>query len=236
MIRSIALLLFSSAFLVGLCSAARSAGSDYSKALQQKKQIEQMTGVKDAAPEPAQGPPASNTLHLDAPMRKAGWWEFAAVTQSGTAIGKQNLCIGEASEKVYSAFDQITGEAMTGIPCTKRDFQQTADGWDFETTCSQGNLPGMGDLTMRRRHSIRSAPDRHVGRNDHGGYNPGGVEGALSRRTEGRRSRRRKWRPPRQHDCAIARASEQIKFAAPNPLLSPDQGRRNDRRAPSDRP
>jgi hypothetical protein len=115
MIRSIALLLFSSAFLVGLCSAALSAGSDYSKALQQKKQIEQMTGVKDAAPEPAQGPPASNTLHLDAPMRKAGWWEFAAVTQSGTAIGKQNLCIGEASEKVYSAFDQITGEAMTGL-------------------------------------------------------------------------------------------------------------------------
>jgi hypothetical protein len=154
MIRSIALLLFSSAFLVGLCSAALSADSDYSKALQQKKQIEQMTGGKDAAPEPAQGPPASNTLHLDAPMRKAGWWEFAAVTQSGTAIGKQNLCIGEASEKVYSAFDQITGEAMTGIPCTKRDFQQTADGWDFETTCSQGNLPGMGDLTMNAKGTI----------------------------------------------------------------------------------
>jgi hypothetical protein len=44
MIRSIVLLLFSSAFLVGLCSAALSADSDYSKALQQKNQIEQMTG------------------------------------------------------------------------------------------------------------------------------------------------------------------------------------------------
>ena len=101
MVRSIALLLCSSAFLVGLSSAALSADSDYSKALQQKRQIEQMTGGKgEAAPEPAQAAPASNALHLDAPMRKAGWWEFAAVTQSGTAIGKQNLCIDEASEKV----------------------------------------------------------------------------------------------------------------------------------------
>ena len=155
MVRSIALLLCSSAFLVGLSSAALSADSDYSKALQQKKQIEQMTGGKgEAAPEPAQAAPASNALHLDAPMRKAGWWEFAAVTQSGTAIGKQNLCIGEASEKVYSAFDQITGEAMTGIPCTKRDFQHTADGWAFETACSQGNLPGVGDLTMDAKGTI----------------------------------------------------------------------------------
>jgi hypothetical protein len=155
MVRSIALLLCSSAFLVGLSSAALSADSDYSKALQQKKQIEQMTGGKgEAAPEPAQAAPASNALHLDAPMRKAGWWEFAAVTQSGEAIGKQNLCIGEASEKVYSAFDQITGEAMTGIPCTKRDFQQTAEGWAFATTCSPGNLPGMGDLTMNATGTI----------------------------------------------------------------------------------
>jgi hypothetical protein len=155
MIRSIAFLVCSTAILVGLSSASLSADSDYSKALELKKQIEQMTGGKGkAATEPTQGPPASNPLHLDAPMRKAGWWEFAAVGQSGTAIGKQNLCIGEASEKVYSAFDQITGEAMTGIPCTKRDFQQTAEGWAFETTCSPGNLPGMSDLTMNAKGTI----------------------------------------------------------------------------------
>ncbi len=155
MIRSVALLLCSSAVLVGASSAALSADSDYSKALELKKQIEQMTGGKgEAAPEPAAGAPAANALHLDAPLRKSGWWEFAAIGQSGTAMGKQSLCIGEASEKVYSAFDQITGEAMTGIPCTKRDFQQTADGWTFETICSPGNMPGMGDLTMNAKGTI----------------------------------------------------------------------------------
>jgi hypothetical protein len=156
MTKSAPLLLVVASILIQHPGAAIAADSDYSDALKLKKQIEQMTGGKGsaAASEPAASAPASASLHLDAPARKPGWWEFAALGQSGKAIGKQNLCIGEGSEKVYSAFDQLTGEAMTGIPCTRREFTQTADGWAFETSCKPMDLPGFGDLTINAKGVI----------------------------------------------------------------------------------
>jgi hypothetical protein len=142
--------------LTGLVSTASAEDSSYSDALKMKKQIEQMTGRK-LAPEAATGDqqqPADPALHLEAPRREAGWWEFVAVGASGNTIGTQHLCVGEASEKVFSAFDQLTNEPMTGVPCTQRDFKQDGAGWSFETTCDPINLPGLGDLTIRAKGNI----------------------------------------------------------------------------------
>jgi hypothetical protein len=141
--------------LIGLSAAAAAEDSPYSDALKLKKQIEQMTGAKPA-PEAAgdQQQPPDPALHLDAPKREAGWWEFVAVGSSGNTIATQHLCIGEASERVFSAFDQLTNEPMTGVPCKQRDFKQDGSGWSFETACDPIDLPGLGDLTIRAKGTI----------------------------------------------------------------------------------
>ncbi|MGE0653558.1 MAG: hypothetical protein AB7P12_17715, partial [Alphaproteobacteria bacterium] len=138
---------------LGASTPSWSADSSYSDALKLKQQIDQQTGGGAKS----SGPPAGNATnpnHIDAPKRKAGWWEFAAVSAAGSPMATQNLCVGDASEKVYSAFDQITGELVTGTRCSKRDFHKDGAGWAFDTKCSIMEMPGLGDFSTAAKGMI----------------------------------------------------------------------------------
>jgi hypothetical protein len=151
MIRFAILVLAGSASIV---PSALAEDSPYSDALKLKQQIEKATGGNTASETAAATPSAAPSLHIDAPKRDAGWWEFASFGQSGNPMATQYLCIGDASEKIYSAFDQLTGELMTGSPCAKRDFKQEGEGWAFETSCNPFDLPMMGDMSINAKGTI----------------------------------------------------------------------------------
>ncbi len=81
------------------------------------------------------------SIHIAGPQRNAGWWEFTDVAQNGDELTKTNLCVGEKSEAVYSAFDQISGET-----CTSKRFEKTAEGYIYTTVCG---VPGMDPVTTK---------------------------------------------------------------------------------------
>jgi hypothetical protein len=97
-------------------------------------QADPSAGGVTAAP----GGPAE-ALHVDAPSRNPGWWEFTAETDSGQTMGSEHLCTGPLSEARYSAFDQIL-EAMSmgSRMCAKHDFLQDQGGWSFDLACDTG--------------------------------------------------------------------------------------------------
>ena len=81
------------------------------------------------------------TAHIAGPKRNAGWWEFTDVAQNGDELSKTHLCVGEKSEAVYSAFDQISGSS-----CSSKRFEKTAEGYTYTTVCG---VPGMDNVTTQ---------------------------------------------------------------------------------------
>ena len=70
---------------------------------------EQKAATAEASPQ------SSGDAHLGAPKRKTGWWEFT----SGTQSGGQNLCVSDATEAVFSAFDADTRGCAKAIIDTR---------------------------------------------------------------------------------------------------------------------
>ena len=66
-----------------------------------------------------------------APRRADGYWEMAAVSDTGSPMRKQFYCVGGGSEEKFSLFNQIS--PLDG--CSKNEFTRTATGWTFETRC-----------------------------------------------------------------------------------------------------
>jgi hypothetical protein len=81
------------------------------------------------------------SVHIAGPKRNAGWWEFTDVAQNGDELAKTHLCVGERSEAVYSAFDQISGDT-----CTSKRFEKNAGGYSYTTVCG---VPGMNKVTTK---------------------------------------------------------------------------------------
>ena len=81
------------------------------------------------------------TAHIAGPKRNAGWWEFTDVAQNGDELTKTHLCVGDKSEAVYSAFDQISGSL-----CSSKRFEKTAEGYAYTTVCG---VPGMDSVTTK---------------------------------------------------------------------------------------
>lgn len=79
------------------------------------------------------------TTHIAGPKRNAGWWEFTDVAQNGDTLTQTHLCVGEKSEAVYSAFDQISGDM-----CTSKRFEKSDGGYSYTTVCG---VPGMDPVT-----------------------------------------------------------------------------------------
>jgi hypothetical protein len=69
-------------------------------------------------------------------------------------MGSQNLCINEATEAKFSAFDQITQERLIGTKCSKADFRQTGFTWTFETACDTGISAEMGGGMLTSKGTI----------------------------------------------------------------------------------
>src|SRR5690606_9671404 len=84
------------------------------------------------AAEPASGG-TSPTAASDAPKRRAGWWEFRMGLDRDSP-SEEELCVGERSETVFSAFDQLASPDW----CSARDFHREGDGWAFTTLCEYG--------------------------------------------------------------------------------------------------
>ena len=53
-------------------------------------------------------------------------------------MGTQNLCVSEATEARFSAFDQITQEQLLGYKCSRADFHKADNGWAFDVACDSG--------------------------------------------------------------------------------------------------
>lgn len=81
------------------------------------------------------------TAHIAGPKRNSGWWEFTDVAQNGDTLSKTHLCVGEKSEAVYSAFDQISGSM-----CTSKRFEKTTKGYSYTAVCG---VPGMTPTTTK---------------------------------------------------------------------------------------
>jgi hypothetical protein len=85
-----------------------------------------------ASAETQQSTPANVALTAKGePKRRDGYWELASVTEQGTPMAKQFLCVGGDSEEKFSVFDQVE---MAG-GCGKKGFVRTASGWSFEMGC-----------------------------------------------------------------------------------------------------
>jgi hypothetical protein len=91
---------------------------------------------------------SSGDAHLGAPKRKSGWWAFAAGGSS------QNMCVTEATEAVFSAFDQITQARLLGYTCSKTDFQQSGSDWAFDVACDTGIPAAIGGGVMTSKGTI----------------------------------------------------------------------------------
>lgn len=89
-----------------------------------------VTGSSDAKP------------NIAAPKREAGLWTFTKLAANGDELSTDSLCVGEKSEGRYSAFQQIGN----GGQCTKREFTQTAGGYNYVTVCG---VPDMKPVTTR---------------------------------------------------------------------------------------
>lgn len=68
-----------------------------------------------------------------APLRRAGWWAFYSGADT-SGPGDEQLCVGERSETVFSAFDQLAPKDW----CTVRDFRRDGDGWAYSSVCDYG--------------------------------------------------------------------------------------------------
>ena len=108
----------------------------------------QKTEASQPPPRPAAAVTPANAplTPSGAPKRRAGWWSFA---MAGDSVPRNELCVGEASERKYSTFDQIADPAL----CSKREFHRAGPGWAFSNTCDFGGGPVTaqgtitGDLT-----------------------------------------------------------------------------------------
>jgi hypothetical protein len=92
---------------------------------------------------------SSGDAHLGAPKRRSGWWGFAAGGGSS-----QNMCVTEATEAVFSAFDQITHARLLGYTCSKTDFQKRGSGWAFDVACDTGIPAAIGGGVMTSKGTI----------------------------------------------------------------------------------
>jgi hypothetical protein len=105
------------------------------------------------APSPAtESADAGPTAHRGAPMRKSGWWQF---NPEGQESRGQYLCISEATEAKFSAFDQITQEALLGYKCSTAQFTRSGDGWAFDTACDTGISESLGGGVMTSKGTIK---------------------------------------------------------------------------------
>jgi hypothetical protein len=94
--------------------------------------------------------PSAGDAHLGAPKRRNGWWEFTAATGSS----RQNMCVAEATEAVFSAFDQITQAPLLGYACSKTDFHKSGGGWAFDVACDTGIPAAIGGGVVTSKGTI----------------------------------------------------------------------------------
>jgi hypothetical protein len=92
---------------------------------------------------------SSGDAHLGAPKRRSGWWEFAPERGSS-----QNMCVTDATEAVFSAFDQITQAPLLGYACSKTDFQKSGSRWAFDVACDTGIPAAIGGGVMTSKGTI----------------------------------------------------------------------------------
>lgn len=72
----------------------------------------------------------------------------------GGGSSRQNLCVTEATEAVFSAFDQITQAPLLGYVCSKTDFRRSGGGWTFDVACDTGIPAAIGGGVMTSRGTI----------------------------------------------------------------------------------
>ncbi len=122
---------------------------------------------KDGSGNAAAPSPAKLVLTSSgAPQRRDGYWEIVSVSESGSPMSKQFLCVGAGSEDRFSVIDQL---ASVG-DCSKKDFTRTATGWAFETRCTlmdketvqTGSISGDFQQAFRIDQTVTQSPDTTI--------------------------------------------------------------------------